>query len=46
VSEPSKVPTTGQSTTDVIKGWLMILLTAAFVVLYGLAPLYHGRPAT
>jgi len=44
VSKPTEVPTASQSTTDVIKGWLMILLTVAFVVLYGLALMGKIRP--
>jgi hypothetical protein len=44
VSKPTEVPTTSLSTTDVIKGWLMILLTVAFVVLYGLALMGRIRP--
>ena len=44
MSKPTEVPTTSQSTTDVIKGWLMILLTVAFVVLYGLALIGRIRP--
>ena len=44
MSKPTEVPTTSQSTTDVIKGWLMILLTVAFVVLYGLALMGRIRP--
>ena len=44
MSKPTEVPTASQSTTDVIKGWLMILLTVAFVVLYGLALMGKIRP--
>jgi len=44
VAKPTEVPSTSQSTTDVIKGWLMILLTIAFVVLYGLALMGKIRP--
>ncbi|HSE25187.1 MAG TPA: hypothetical protein VLB68_26235 [Pyrinomonadaceae bacterium] len=44
MSKPTEVPTSSQSTTDVIKGWLMILLTVAFVVLYGLALMGKIRP--
>ena len=44
MSKPTEVPTTSQFTTDVIKGWLMILLTVAFVVLYGLALMGKIRP--
>ena len=44
MSKPTEVPTSSQSTTDFIKGWLMILLTVAFVVLYGLALMGRIRP--
>ena len=44
MSKPTEVPIASQSTTDVIKGWLMILLTVAFVVLYGLALMGKIRP--
>ena len=44
MAKPTEVPSTSQSTTDVIKGWLMILLTIAFVVLYGLALMGKIRP--
>ena len=44
MAKPTEVPSTSQSTPDVIKGWLMILLTIAFVVLYGLALMGKIRP--
>jgi hypothetical protein len=44
VAKPTEVLSASQSTTEVIKGWLMILLTIAFVVLYGLALMGKIRP--
>lgn len=44
MAKPTEVLSASQSTTEVIKGWLMILLTIAFVVLYGLALMGKIRP--
>ena len=44
MTEPNQSQHSEETLTDAVKGWLMVLLTLAFLVLYGLAVLGKLRP--
>jgi choline-glycine betaine transporter len=44
VTEPATDPTAGQSMADVLKSWVMVVLTLIFVILYAAALLGKLKP--